>query len=62
MSNQKTLGILPKKGRVNHQNTRTVHIGLKDQVFFTVPKGYLLTLNWLGGTTFSARLYNLLKT
>jgi len=58
---QKTLHSLSKKGRVQKQKTRTVRIGLNDQVFFEVPKGYLLTLKWLGGTTFSAKLYDLLK-
>jgi len=61
MMSQKTLGILSKKARQSKPKVRTVEIGLEDQVFFEVPKGYLLTLKWLGGTTFSAKLYDLLK-
>jgi len=52
---------LHQKGMTKQPKTKTIEIGLNDQVFFEVPKGYLLTLKWLGGTTFSAKLYDLLK-
>ena len=48
-----------KKGRASKPKVRTVEINQKDQFFFKVPEGYLLTLVWLGGNTFVPKLYPL---
>jgi len=58
---QQHSSILHKKGRASKPKVCTVEIGLKDKFFFTVPKGYLMCLNWLGGTTFSSKLYKIHK-
>ena len=59
MSEKTTLDTLHKKGMVSSSKVRTVEIGENDIVFIEVPGYRLPTLQQLGPTTFSIKLYPL---
>jgi len=59
LMSEKPEQVLSKKARQTTHKVLTVEINQKDQFFFKVPEGYLLTLVWLGGNTFVPKLYKL---
>jgi len=59
MSLQKTLGNVHKKAGGRTKKTQTIFVDPERQMFFVVPDGYLLTFVWLGGTTYTPKLYKI---